>query len=149
MLHQLSRNCSSVLTFPSSTGDIYILLIQPCTNLAHDEPQPSEVLQIKQCLCLKSSQNSLVTPNLLGPGLCLLTRLCLRRMYPYFVTRDMITDWGSSTTHGQLVDWDTARSLQVNDAHVRQSHHDWGSHGTTTDFGGGGGYSGGGTGGSW
>ena len=70
-------------------------------------------------------------------------------MYPYFVTRDMIADWGSSTTHGQLVDWDAARSLQVNDVQVRQSHHDWGSHGTTTDFGGGGGYGGGGTGGSW
>ncbi|KAL3139146.1 hypothetical protein ABBQ32_005931 [Trebouxia sp. C0010 RCD-2024] len=73
----------------------------------------------------------------------------LQRMYPYFVTRDMITDWGSCTTQGQQVNWDAARSLQVNDSQVRQSHYDWGSHGTTTDFGGGGGYGGGGTGGSW
>lgn len=70
-------------------------------------------------------------------------------MYPYFVTRDMISDWGTRTTHGEVVNWDAARSMQLNNPDVRQSHHDWGSHGATADFGGGGGYGGGGTGGSW
>ncbi|DBA84123.1 TPA: hypothetical protein ACH3X1_006599 [Trebouxia sp. C0004] len=73
----------------------------------------------------------------------------LQRLYPYYVTRDMISDWGTHTSQGQAVNWDAARSM-LNNPEIRQSRHDWGSQGATTDFGGGGGnYGGGGTGGSW
>ena len=79
-----------------------------------------------------------------------ITRAETRRLYPYYVTRDMISDWGTHTSQGQAVNWDTARSMQLNNPEIRQSRHDWGSQGATTDFGGGGGnYGGGGTGGSW
>ena len=72
------------------------------------------------------------------------------RLYPYYVTRDMISDWGTHTSQGQAVNWDAARSMQLNNPEIRQSRHDWGSQGAATDFGGGGGnYGGGGTGGSW
>ena len=72
------------------------------------------------------------------------------RLYPYYVTRDMISDWGTHTSQGQTVNWDAARSMQLNNPEIRQSRHDWGSQGATIDFGGGGGnYGGGGTGGSW
>ena len=71
------------------------------------------------------------------------------RLYPYYVTGDMISDWGSHTRNGETVSWDAARSMQVQDPDIRQRHHDWGQQGASASFGGGGGYGGGGTGGSW
>lgn len=71
------------------------------------------------------------------------------RLYPYYVTGDMVSDWGTHTRNGQTVNWDASRSMQLHDPDVRQRHHDWGQQGASSSFGGGGGYGGGGTGGSW
>ncbi|DBA78180.1 TPA: hypothetical protein ACH3X2_008143 [Trebouxia sp. C0005] len=77
-----------------------------------------------------------------------LARLQVR--YPQYVNNDMVSNWASHTSSGQVVNWDAARDMQLNNPAVRQSRHDRGSHGATTNFGGGGGrYGGGGSGASW
>ena len=86
-------------------------------------------------------------------GTCLSSCACDKfvygacRRYPQYVNNDMVSNWASHTSSGQVVNWDAARDMQLNNPAVRQSRHDRGSHGATTNFGGGGGRYGGG--GSW
>ncbi|KAL0053404.1 hypothetical protein WJX82_005228 [Trebouxia sp. C0006] len=77
-------------------------------------------------------------------------RLARLQLYPQYVNNDMVSGWASHTSRGQVVNWDAARDMQLNNPAVRQSRHDRGSHGASTNFGGGGGrFGGGGSGASW
>jgi uncharacterized membrane protein YgcG len=73
----------------------------------------------------------------------------LHRIYPYWVTTDMVSRWVNHTQQGQVIDWNAARDFQMHTPEVRQGYASQGSHGAISGFGGGSSFGGGGSGSSW
>ena len=71
------------------------------------------------------------------------------RVYPWWVTADMVSSWTRSTQQHSVVDWDSVRHSQLYNPAVREWHGEQGSHGAVSNFGGGSAFSGGGSGGTW
>ena len=49
------------------------------------------------------------------------------RLYPQYVTSNMVSDWGLRTSRGQVVDWDATRHVQSNSLQATEHQHDQGA----------------------